>query len=332
MAPTNARLVVFTLVASFASTAHASPSDLPQPVLVDRVEAIPLHTWSPTTKQFLTGDRTAKAAVIAGELRIPKRGPEKLPVVLLVHGSGGIGGRQERWVQELSSVGLATFTLDSFAGRGIIDTVRDQSQLTTLAMMVDAFQALAALAKHPRLDSNRIAIMGFSKGAVAAVYSAMDRFRKMYGPPDASFAAHIGLYTPCNVAYVGDDQVSKTPIRLFHGIADDWVAIGPCRAYVERLRKAGADATLTEFPNAVHAYDSFTILKPVQYPMAQTTRNCTLREGEGGEIVDVKTGKPFDYNSPCVERGTHIVYDADATAATVRAVKELLATRLAAAH
>jgi dienelactone hydrolase len=308
------------------------PTDVPQPVVVDRVEAIPLHTWSPTAKQFLTGDRTAKPAVIAGELRIPKKGPENLPVVVLVHGSGGISARQERWVQELGSVGLATFTIDSFAGRGIINTVSDQSQLATLAMMVDAFQALATLAQHPRLDSNRIAIMGFSKGAVAAVYSAMDRFRNMYGPPDASFAAHIGIYTPCNVAYVADDQVAKRPIRLFHGMADDWVAIGPCRAYVERLRKAGANATLTEFPNAVHAYDSFTIVKPVQYPTAQTTRNCSLREGDGGEIVDVKTGNRFDYNSPCVERGTHIVYDADATMATVRAVKELLATRPGAAH
>jgi len=46
------------------------------------------------------------------------------------------------------------------------------------------------------------------------------------------------------------------PIRLFHGDADDWVAIGPCRAYVQRLKAAGADATLTEFPDAVHAYDA----------------------------------------------------------------------------
>jgi hypothetical protein len=82
----------------------------------------------------------------------------------------------------------------------------------------------------------------------------------------------------------------------------------------------------------VHAYDSFAILKPVQYPQAQTTRNCTLREGDGGEVLDAKTGKPFDYNDPCVEKGTHIVYDAAATEATVRAVKELLTTRLAAAH
>jgi dienelactone hydrolase len=253
-----------------------------------------------------------------------------LPAVVLVHGSGGISARQDRWVQELNGIGVATFVLDSFAGRGIVSTVNDQSQLSHLAMMVDAFRALDVLARHPRIDRDRIAIMGFSKGAVAAVYSATDRFRKMYGPADVSFAAHIGLYTPCNVAYRDDEKVSKKPIRMFHGIADDWVAIGPCRSYAERLRKASADATLTEFPGAVHAYDSFTILKPVQYPQAQTARNCVLREGEGGEVLEVKTGKPFDYSHPCMEKGTHIVYDAAAHEATLRAVKELLTTKVAA--
>jgi dienelactone hydrolase len=333
MRPTGARLAVLALASAFVSAgtaASGSPAPSAQPVLVDRVEAIPLQSASPSTKQFLTHDGSARPALIAGELRIPKPGPEKLPVVVLVHGSGGISARQDRWVQELNGIGVATFMLDSFAGRGIVNTVTDQSQLSALAMMVDAFQALAALAKHPRLDPDRIVIMGFSKGAVAAVYSAVDRFQKMYGPPDVAFAAHIGLYTPCNITYAGDDQVSKKPIRLFHGTADDWVAIGPCRAYVERLRKAGADATLTELPGAVHAYDSFTILKPVPYPKAQTTRNCTLRESDGGEILEAKTGKPFDYDNPCVERGTHIVYDAAATDATVRAVKELLTSRVAA--
>ena len=66
------------------------------------------------------------------------------------------------------------------------------------------------------------------------------------------------------MAYREDDKVAQKPIRLFHGTADDWVAIAPCRAYVDRLQKAGADATLTELAGAVHAYDSFTILKPTQ--------------------------------------------------------------------
>jgi len=297
---------------------------------IDRVELIPIQTASPTARQFLTGDKNAKPAVIAGELRIPRPEPEKNVAIVLVHGSGAIGARQDRWVQELNSAGIATFELDSFTGRGIVDTISDQQQLSQLAMMVDAYRALGILRQHRRIDPNRIAIIGFSKGAVAAVYSAVERFRKMHAPADAMFAAHIGLYTPCNTEYRGDDNVTQKPIRLFHGTADDWVSIEPCRAYVERLKKSGADVVLTEYPGAYHAYDSYTITKMVSYPQAQTTRHCTFREDDGGEFVNARTGKKFDYNDPCVERGTHIVYNAEAAEATLRAVKELLTTKLAA--
>jgi hypothetical protein len=97
---------------------------------------------------------------------------------------------------------------------------------------------------------------------------------------------------------------------------------------VERLKKSGADVVLTEYPGAYHAYDSYTLTKMVSYPQAQTTRHCTFREGDAGEIVNTSSGKKFDYNDPCVERGTHIVYNAAAHEATLRAVKELLTPRL----
>ena len=45
---------------------------------IERVDVIPISTASPTTKQFLTGDGNAKPALIAGELRLPRAGPEKL--------------------------------------------------------------------------------------------------------------------------------------------------------------------------------------------------------------------------------------------------------------
>ena len=38
--------------------------------------------------------------------------------------------------------------------------------------MVDAYQVLGLLAQDARIDANRIAVMGFAKGAVAAVYSS----------------------------------------------------------------------------------------------------------------------------------------------------------------
>ena len=195
-----------------------------------RMELRTVDSVTLTTAKFLTGDKNGKPASLAGELRIPRLGTDRLPVVILVHGSGGLSAAADRWAQDLNTVGVATFILDSFSGRGIVSTINDQSQLDSLAMMLDAYRALEMLAGHPRVDPDRIAVMGFSKGAVAAVYSSNERFRRLYSPANVQFAAHIGLYTPCNVRFIEDDKTSGRPIRLFHGIADDYVSIEPCRS------------------------------------------------------------------------------------------------------
>jgi dipeptidyl aminopeptidase/acylaminoacyl peptidase len=100
------------------------------------------------------------------------------------------------------------------------------------------------------------------RGAVATIYSSNERFRAAYGPTNAEF--HIGLYTPRNVTYKEDNKVGNKPISLFHGIADDYVSIEPCRSYVKRLKEAGADVTLTEYPDAHHFYDNFTLASSVE--------------------------------------------------------------------
>ncbi len=290
-----------------------------------RMEVRAVESVTLTSAQFLNGDRNGKPAMLAGELRIPRPGTDRLPAVILVHGSGGVNASHERWAQELNSIGVAAFILDAFSGRGIVSTVADQSQLDSIAMMTDAYRALAMLASHSRIDPERIGIMGFSKGAVAAVYSSNQRFQKLHGPANLQFAAHIGLYTPCNVRYQQDDRTTGKPIRLFHGIADDYVSIEPCRAYVARLKGAGANVALAEYPNAHHAYDAFMLKQPIKNPQAQTTRNCWLEEGQAGAILNAKTGQPYNLaKDPCVEKGPQVAYNAAAHDATTKAVKEFL--------
>lgn len=292
-----------------------------------RPEIHPVQTVTLSAQEILLGKQDGRPTVLAGELRIPAI-PGRLPAVILVHGSGGLSGTEEQWAHELNDIGIAAFLLDSFSGRGITSTVEDQSQLDALAMMVDAYRALGVLARHSRIDSARIAVMGFSKGGVAALYSSNQRFRKAYAPANVQFAAHIGLYTPCNVTYRDDGTVTGKPIRLFHGIADDYVSIVPCREYVRRLKNSGVAITLTEFPGAQHTYDN-SVRKgqaaPTSLPLAASSRNCTVIEGDNGVLLNSKTGKPYDVNKdPCIERGTHVAYDEAATGATVKAVKEFL--------
>jgi dienelactone hydrolase len=303
------------------ATALAGPAlaQSAPPALPGRLEVLPLRGATPSGTDFLRGTRGAEAQ-LAGELRLPP-GPAttRVPAVVLVHGSGGISGSTDLWARQLNEAGIAAFILDSFAGRGITSTVADQDLLNSLAMMVDAYRALDLLAAHPRIRADRIAVMGFSKGAVAAVYSASTRFRGLYGNPQNRFAAHIGLYTPCNVRYEGDAQVAPVPIRLHHGVVDDYVPVAPCRDYVERLRAAGADATLTEYPNGQHSFDNPAAPALVDVPNAQSTRNCRMQEGANGAINLAGTEEPFvQKTSACVATGAHTGHD-PADAAAVRA-------------
>jgi dienelactone hydrolase len=313
------RLVTALAAACWASAASAQG--------VGRLEIHAIPSVTVSNQQFLTGDRYGKPVIIGGELRLPRGTTDRFPMVILIHGSGGVTPATDRWAQDLNSVGVAAFILDSFTGRGIINTNADQSQLDSIAMMHDAFAALGKLATHPRIDATRIAVMGFSKGAVPAIYSSNERFRAAYGPSNAEFAAHIGLYTPCNVTYKQDNKVGNRPIRFFHGIADDYVSIEPCRSYVKALKDLGADVTLTEYPDAYHAYDNFTFASSMPFPNAQTTRSCLIVESENGILLNSKTNQPYSLNDACVERGPHVGYNEAAHKATVEAVKQFLTSR-----
>src|SRR4051812_19094088 len=106
-----------------------------------RFEMRPVETPTLSAQQFLTGDKNVKSAIVAGELRIPQPGTDKLPAVILVHGAGGVSSLHERWVQELNSAGVATFLLDS-SGRGLVSLVNDESQLDLLAGMIERLSSL----------------------------------------------------------------------------------------------------------------------------------------------------------------------------------------------
>lgn len=304
--------------AILAACAVAAPSHAASP-LPGRIEVHAVKSRTLTGPEFLRGGAPGREVLLGGELRLPVGAPAKVPVVVLVHGSGGISSGADAWARVLNEAGIGAFILDTFTGRGIVSTVENQDQLNSLAMMVDAYRALDVLAAHPRVRADRIAVMGFSKGAVASVYSAMERFQAAYGGPNR-FAAHIGFYTPCNVAYDGDAKVGPAPLRLFHGISDDYVSIGPCRDYVARLKQAGADVTLTEYPDSQHSFDTPTSPALVDVPKAQSTRNCRLKEGPDGTIVNAATGEAYSLKDPCVATGAHTGHNPQTTEAARKAV------------
>jgi dienelactone hydrolase len=298
---------------------------------IARVEVVPIQSVTMSDQDFLNGRKDAKPVTLAGQLKIPRAGSERLPAVVLLHGSGGVGGNVVDWENDLNQMGIATFVLDAFTGRGITSTSANQALLGRLAMTYDAYRALEILEKHPRIDSRRVALMGFSRGGQAVLYAASKRFQGLHGPASGlDFAAYVPFYASCGTRFVDDENFSPKPIRMFHGAADNYVPVAPCREYVQRLKAKGVDVALTEYPGAHHAFDSRLLKTPVVAEKSQSTRSCQLAERQNGVIVNVKTGQAFTYADPCVELGPTVAYDEKGHAAAQKAVKEFFAATLLA--
>jgi hypothetical protein len=69
----------------------------PADAQVARIEVHSFHSTTFTDQDFLSGKRDGKPVVLAGELRIPTAGTDRLPAVVLVHGSGGIVSFVDAW-------------------------------------------------------------------------------------------------------------------------------------------------------------------------------------------------------------------------------------------
>jgi dienelactone hydrolase len=317
------RRVVFALAISLTASAAfaASANDM-----AARTELHAIETLTLSDAQFLGGDANGKTTVTTGALRIPT-GQGRLPVVILQHGSGGMAANVEMWSREINALGISTLALDGFTGRGLTSVSANQALLGRLNFVLDIYRALDVLAKHPRVDPQRVALMGFSRGGQAALYASLKRFDKMWNRSGIEFAAYIPFYPDCATTFITDTDVADRPIRIFGGTQDDYNPIALCKAYVTRLSAAGRDAQVTEYPTASHAFDNpLGPVPPALVPGGQSVRHCTIREEPAGVLINASTQQPFTYKDQCVEIGPHVGYDGVATEAAKAAVKEILNT------
>ncbi|CAM2157796.1 Carboxymethylenebutenolidase [Paraburkholderia tropica] len=290
------------------------------------VEVHQIPSLSLSDSQMLTGDGNGKPVTVAGILRLAKH-TGKQPVVVLIHGSSGIGANIEMWERTFNENGVGTFAIDGFTGRGITSTSKDQSQLGRLNLILDAYRALDILAHDPRVDPDRIMLMGFSRGGQATLYAAMTRLNRLWNTSGVRFRAYMPFYPDCMTRYRDDTDVDG-PIREFHGADDDYDPAPACAAYIERLQKAGKDATMTLFPHASHAFDMPYAMPTVVVKGAQTVRACRIFENARGELINEATGAPFSFHDDCVQTDPHVGGNAQARDAAIADVMAYLKTLL----
>lgn len=278
-----------------------------------RTELLSIQTLTLSDSQFLTGDAAATPTTTTGMLRIAQ-GTGRLPVVVLQHGSGGMGSNIEMWSRVFNGMGISTFALDGFTGRGLTEVSTNQASLGRLNFVLDIYRSLDVLAKHPRVDPARVVLMGFSRGGQAALYASLKRFHQMWNKSGIEFAGYISFYPDCMTTFISEEDVADRPIRIFGGTPDDYNPIDRCKPYFERLKASGADVSLTEYPNAPHGFDGpLGAQPPALSPRSQSVRNCSIAETPKGVLINAVTKERFTYLDPCVVLAPHTGFDPNAT-------------------
>ena len=321
----GARLSLLILLVAGTATA----ADPPVQDLADgRTGKIYFESPTPSGFFALAKREGLQKTVIFGTLVLPKKATGPVPAMVIAHGSGGVShDREFWWADHLNDIGVAGFVVDSFTPRNIRETATDQTQLSTAANVADALAALRLLATHPKLDRQRIGVMGFSKGGQVALYTALEPFRRAAIEDQTRFAAHVPLYPACNSWQVSD-HVTGTPMLMLLGGRDNYTPPGPCQEYAQWFKSKGSDVEVIVYANAYHGFDS--LRPPVHAKNVVTGVGCNFNADVDRFVVKVRaTGEDVtrsiaSFSRTCAGKGATVGGDSEGRKKSPEDVKAFL--------
>lgn len=204
-----------------------------------------------------------REVTLTGTLSLPVTS-RRAPAVVLMHGCGGVSRTHHAWARTTRDWGYAALVLDSFAARGV-RAVCETGGLTSEQRVEDAFAAIRTLARHPSIDAQRVALVGFSHGGGTVLAAAAPRIARSYATPGTPpYRALVAFYPRCEGRYPGTPVAA--PLRIHIGALDDWTPAPPCELLVAALQRAGADARITVYPDSHHGFDSTRQGPPIRLP------------------------------------------------------------------
>ncbi len=185
------------------------------------------------------------AVTVRGKLSQPA-GSSPLPAVVLLAPCYGIAPFINEWARWLKTQGYVALVVDSYAPRhsreaclGPPPSVEDVAH--------DAIAAVAFLKTLPSVDGERIAIMGWSHGASAAL--KVDTLKRESGLQ--GIKSLIAFYPGCDEL----DPDLETETLLFLAGHDDWTPPDACLRLGETMQREGRPLTWQLYPGATHSFD-----------------------------------------------------------------------------
>jgi dienelactone hydrolase len=231
---------------------------------------------------------------VAARLYLPEGAspPRKVPAVVMLHGASGIIQARERvYGPQYAAMGVAALVVDSFGSRRDLATsyIDRMLKITETTMVADAYAALQFLAARPEVDARRVALAGFSYGAMATVLAAYEQVASRFAPNGARFAAHVSYYGPC-LARFANNRATGAPILMLMGELDLVLDRKRCAETADELRHGGARVVEIVYPGAYHQWDGEAGAPGAPVRRANNMAPCRFVVERDNTVRDARSG------------------------------------------
>jgi dienelactone hydrolase len=168
--------------------------------------------------------------------------------------SGVMGARYRDWGQRLARAGFIVLFPDSHGSRGLGSQcgVRKQPVRVERERVADANAARIWLQQQSWVVADRVSLLGWSNGGIAALWAVRARTQLQSAGPD--FRSAVALYPGCRrlstVAWS-----ARVPTLILIGRADDQASAAICQQMVAGTRGRSARVEIHVYPGAYHDFD-----------------------------------------------------------------------------
>jgi dienelactone hydrolase len=183
------------------------------------------------------------------------------PVVIALHGCGGLAGRSEPvlaryrdWAEQLLKAGDAVLLPDSYGSRelGPQCRVKEHHVLARRERVVDIMASREWLVRQPWAAHDRISLLGWANGASALLWAVRPQLTSGDSEPD--FRSAVAFYPDCRISS-GLGWSARVPTLLLIGAKDDVSSPPACRQMIDGARGRSALARIVVYPGAYHDFD-----------------------------------------------------------------------------
>jgi len=204
-------------------------------------------------------DIPLSAGILHAQLYKPE-GDGPFPVVIALHGCGGLGGHSEPilphyrdWAEQLLKDGKAVLWPDSYGSRelGPQCHVKERRVLARRERVADILAARQWLVQQPWAAHNRISLLGWANGASALLWAVRPQLSTRTEP---DFRSAIAFYPDCRLSS-GLGWSARVPTLVLIGAKDDVSSPPACRQMIDGAHGRSALTRIVVYPSAYHDFD-----------------------------------------------------------------------------